>query len=65
MARHKYGEDSGDPHRRQTAQNASIIKSTDHGRTWSRPVGENYQHPIFPGRRFATPYFVEYGRQPL
>ncbi len=62
VARHKYGEDSGDPHRRQTAQNASIIKSTDHGRTWSRPVGENYQHPMFPGRRFATPYFVEYGR---
>jgi len=62
VARHRYGEKSGDPHRRQTAQNASIIKSTDLGRTWSRPVRENYQRPMFPGRRFATPYFVEYGR---
>ncbi len=62
VARHRYGEDSGDPYRRQPAQNASIIKSTDYGRTWSRPVRENYEHPMFPGRRFATPYFVEYGR---
>jgi hypothetical protein len=62
VARHLYGEKSGDLYRRQTAQNASIIKSRDFGRTWTRPVGENYQHPMFPGRRFATPYFVEYGR---
>jgi hypothetical protein len=41
VARHKYGEKSGDPTRRQTAANASIIKSTDQGRTWSRPVKEN------------------------
>ena len=64
VARHKYGEDSGDPYRRQPAQNASIIKSTDLGRTWSRPAKENYQHPMFPGSRFATPYFIEYGRKP-
>ena len=62
VARHKYGETSGDPHRRQSAANASIIKSTDHGRTWLRSAKENYEHPMFPGRRFATPYFVEYGR---
>lgn len=62
VARHQYGEKSRDPHRRQTAQNASIIKSTDYGRTWTRPARENYDHPMFPGRRFATPYFVEYGR---
>ena len=62
VARHCYGEKSGDPHRRQTARNASIIKSTDLGRTWSRPASANYQHPMFPGRRFATPYFIEYGR---
>ena len=62
VARHRYGEKSGDPHRRQTAQNASIIKSADLGRTWSRPARENYQRPMFPGQRFATPYFVEYGR---
>jgi len=62
VARHKYGEDSGDPYRRQSAQNANIIKSADRGRTWMRPEVENYERPMFPGRRFATPYFVEYGR---
>jgi hypothetical protein len=62
VARHRYGEKSGDPHRRQTAQNASIIKSTDFGRTWSRSAQENLQRPMFPGQRFATPYFVDYGR---
>jgi len=62
VARHRYGEKSGDPYRRQPAQNASIIKSTDLGRTWSRSAKENYDHPMFPGPRFATPYFIEYGR---
>lgn len=62
VARHRYGEESGDPHRRQTAQNASIIKSTDHGRTWTRSAHLNYHAPMFPGRRFATPYFIEFGR---
>jgi hypothetical protein len=62
VARHRYGTESGDPHRRQTAQNASIIKSKDHGLTWTRSAIENYNHPMFPGRRFATPYFIEYGR---
>jgi hypothetical protein len=62
VARHRYGEKSGDPHRRQPAHDASIIKSTDLGRTWTRPVRQNYDHPVFPGSRFATPYFVEYGR---
>jgi hypothetical protein len=63
VARHKYGETSGDPQRRQTAQNASIIKSIDFGRTWTRPAAVNYQAPMFPGRRFATPYFIEFGRE--
>jgi hypothetical protein len=62
VARHHYGDDSGDPHRRQTAQNASIIKSVDYGRTWTRSAELNYHAPMFPGRRFATPYFVEFGR---
>ncbi len=62
VARHKYGEQSGDPHLRQTAVNASIIKSTDSGVTWSRSAKENYDTPMFPGGRFATPYFVEYGQ---
>jgi hypothetical protein len=62
VSRHTYGETSGDPNRRQTATNASIIKSVDHGRTWVRSAKENYQNPLFAGRRFATPYFVEYGQ---
>ncbi len=62
VARHKYGEDSGDPKRRQPASNASIIKSTDFGKTWTRSAKENYDQPMFPGSRFAAPYFVEYGQ---
>jgi len=62
VARHKYGEKSGDPSKRQTAANASIIKSTNYGRSWVRSAKENYDAPMFPGRRFATPYFVEYGQ---
>ena len=61
VARHLYGDDSDDPNRRQTAQNASIIKSTDLGKTWTRPAHVNYQEPMFPGHRFATPYFIEFG----
>ncbi|MGA2258103.1 MAG: hypothetical protein ABSG53_25845 [Thermoguttaceae bacterium] len=62
VARHKYGEDSGDPKRRQPAADASIIKSTDFGKTWTRSAKENYDQPMFPGSRFTTPYFVEYGQ---
>ena len=62
VARHMYGEDSGDPYRRQPAHDASIIKSSDFGKTWTRLAQENYDHPMFPGSRFATPYFIEYGR---
>ena len=63
VARHEYGETSGDPYRRQPAHNASIIKRTDYGKTWTRPAEVNYQAPMFPGRRFATPYFVEFGHE--
>jgi hypothetical protein len=61
VGRHLYGEQSADPNRRQTAQNASIIKSTDLGKTWTRTAQQNYDTPMFPGRRFATPYFIQYG----
>jgi PA14 domain/Domain of unknown function (DUF4185) len=47
---------------RQAAQNSSIIKSTDHGVTWSRSAKENYDNPMFPGRKFANPFFIEYGK---
>jgi hypothetical protein len=62
VSRHLYGEKTGDPGMRQTAGNASIIKSTDEGKTWTRAVKENSERPMFPGRRFATPYFIEYGQ---
>lgn len=61
VARHKYGEYSGDHFRRQTAVNASIIRSTDLGRTWTRSAKQNMEQPQFPGRHFATPYFIQYG----
>ena len=61
VSRHLYGEESGDLKRRQTAENASIIRSTDLGKTWTRTAQQNYDHPMFPGRRFSTPYFIQYG----
>jgi hypothetical protein len=62
LARHKYGEHSGDPARRQTAENASIIRSANGGKTWTPSAQEIYDHPMFPGRHFAAPYFVNYGQ---
>jgi hypothetical protein len=62
VARHKYGESSGDSKKRQPAANASIIKSTDGGKTWTRSAKENYDHPMFPGNRFAAAYFINYGQ---
>jgi hypothetical protein len=61
IARHTYGEESADLNHRQTAENASIIRSTDLGKTWTRDEQQNYATPTFPGRRFATPYFIQYG----
>jgi len=60
VSRHDYGQRSGDPTKRQTASNASLIKSTDHGRTWVRTAKENYDRPMFPGRRFGAPFFIQY-----
>lgn len=61
VARHKYGETSGDAKMRQTAANASIIRSADFAQTWHRSAKENLDSPMFPGHRFATPYFIQYG----
>lgn len=57
-----YPWQSGDPKRRHIFRDSSIIKSTDNGRSWSRPAADNYSKPMFPGRRFGTPYFVWYGK---
>ncbi len=61
VARHKYGDKSGDPMKRQPTMNASIIKSSDFGKTWIRRAKDNYDKPMFPGSRFSTPYFIQYG----
>jgi hypothetical protein len=47
---------------RQTAADASIIRSTDHGLTWTRRAQENYDAPMFPGRSFGAPFFITYGQ---
>lgn len=62
VARHQYGTKSRDAFRRQIAQNASLIKSSDQGLTWERGAEENYVAPMFPGASFATPYFIHYGQ---
>jgi len=48
---------------RQTRVDASIIKSKDHGLNWSRPMPENRDRPMFPGMRFATPFFIHFGKE--
>jgi hypothetical protein len=62
VARHKYGGPGVDPTFRQPAANASIIRSGTGGLTWVPAAQENFDHPMFPGSRFATPYFVNYGQ---
>ncbi len=41
VSRHIYGDESHDPLMRQTAFNASLIKSSDRGLTWQRTAQEN------------------------
>lgn len=62
VSRNTYGSDSHDSLTRQTALNASLIKSTDRGLTWTRSAQENYEHPMWPGGSFGAPFFVHYGR---
>jgi Domain of unknown function (DUF4185) len=62
VSRNTYGSQSGDPLMRQTAVNSSIIKSKDHGLTWTRSAAENYVRPMWPGGAFGAPFFVHYGQ---
>ena len=59
-ARNRYG--NGDPKEFQIQQvwDSVIIKSTDHGKTWSAlpPIGTS----MFPGHTFGNPAFVQYGK---
>jgi len=48
---------------RQTRIDSSIIKSKDHGLNWSRSMQENRDRPMFSGMRFATPFFIHYGKE--
>ncbi len=57
-----YPEQSGDARKRHVFRNASIIKSSDKGITWTRSAAENFVKPMFPGLRFGAPYFVWYGK---
>jgi hypothetical protein len=59
----------------QPSFNASIMKSTDGGRTWTNPWGTtsatgaappwisklNRYKAMFPGQAFAAPFFIQYG----
>jgi hypothetical protein len=62
VTRCQYPEQSGDTHHRHIFKNSSIIKSTDKGKTWTRPAEESFNHPMFPGLEFGAPYFVWYGQ---
>ncbi|MDD6209997.1 MAG: DUF4185 domain-containing protein [Bacteroidales bacterium] len=64
VSRHNYPwlYDPAPDNNRQTAQDGSIIKSSDYGKTWSRSAKENTNNPMFPGKRFAAGFFIEYGR---
>lgn len=65
------------PNGEQPSMDASIVKSTDHGRTWSNGFGitndpggaapsYNRQfrrvNAMFPGHRFSAPFFINYGQ---
>lgn len=48
---------------RQSAQNSCLLKSTDYGRTFQgKNNSQCFTTPMFPGRLFGTPSFIEYGR---
>ena len=62
VCRNTYGNKSKDPEMRQTSFNASLIKSTDKGLTWTRSAEENYAQPMWPGSRFGAPSFIHIGK---
>jgi hypothetical protein len=58
VSRHSGYMDCDLPH--QEAFDATIVRSTDHGASWT-PAPE-LGRAMFPGPSFATPFFVDYGR---
>lgn len=61
VSRHHYMNDNFPI---QQTWDATIVKSTDHGESWSAapPTGEPFDTPMFPGHTFSTPFFVHYGQ---
>jgi hypothetical protein len=58
VSRHSGYMDCDFPH--QEAFDSSIISSSDHGAAWSAPPA--FGASMFPGPSFATPFFVDFGR---
>jgi len=58
VSRHHYME--AESNWIQQSWDASLLKSTDHGKTWS--ATPQLEHAMFPGRTFSNPYFVQYGQ---
>lgn len=44
------------------ADRSSVIKSADHGKTWSGSAEELLAKPMFPNKEFPTPFSVQYGK---
>jgi hypothetical protein len=57
VSRHRYSDEHFVI---QETWDASIVKSTDHGMTWS-PTPK-LGHAMFPGRVFSNPFFVQHGK---
>ena len=62
ISRHDYPFRSKRADKKQTSQDGSIIKSTDHGKTWTRSMQDNLARPMFPGSKFATLVFIQFGK---
>jgi hypothetical protein len=46
----------------QQTWDSSIIRSADHGATWTPASAPRLNEPMFAGRTFSTPFFVLYGK---
>jgi hypothetical protein len=57
-----YGGTALDPYLRQTVNNMSLIKSTDKGLTWTRPMAANAAQPMWTNKMFSTAFFFKYGQ---
>lgn len=58
VSRHRYG--TPETNLIQNAFDSTIIKSMDYGKTWVNLP--DLSKPMFPGHDFATPFFIEYGK---